>query len=87
MALKGSTSEAVTPKGAPLAKLLTVATENEGAQMVIDDKADAMLRAMEKTTTRKEKAHEENPVFCSCLGDGGIEPGFHFLRVGAAVKV
>jgi len=41
--LKGSTSEAVTRKGAPLAKLLTVSTENEGVQMVISDKADAML--------------------------------------------
>lgn len=43
VALKGSTSEAVTKKGAPLAKLMTVATENEGVQMVIDGKADAML--------------------------------------------
>lgn len=41
--LKGSTSEAVTRKGAPLAKLLTASTENEGVQMVIDGKADAML--------------------------------------------
>jgi len=43
VALKGSTSEAVTRKGAPQAKLLTVATENEGVQMVIDGKADGML--------------------------------------------
>jgi polar amino acid transport system substrate-binding protein len=43
VALKGSTSEAVTRKGAPFAKLLTVSTENEGVQMVIDGKADGML--------------------------------------------
>jgi polar amino acid transport system substrate-binding protein len=43
VALKGSTSEAVTRAGAPQAKLLTVSTENEGVQMVIDGKADAML--------------------------------------------
>ena len=43
VALKGSTSEIVTQKGAPLAKLLTVSTENEGVQMVIDGKADGML--------------------------------------------
>ena len=43
VALKGSTSEAVTRKGAPQAKLMTVATENEGVQMVIDGKADGML--------------------------------------------
>jgi polar amino acid transport system substrate-binding protein len=43
VALKGSTSEAVTRKGAPQAKLLTVNTENEGVQMVIDGKADGML--------------------------------------------
>jgi polar amino acid transport system substrate-binding protein len=42
-ALKGSTSEAVTRKGAPQAKLLTVNTENEGVQMVIDGKADGMI--------------------------------------------
>jgi hypothetical protein len=42
---------------------------------------------MEKTTTRKEKSHEENPVFYSYLGDGGIEPGDHFLRLGADVEV
>jgi polar amino acid transport system substrate-binding protein len=42
-ALKGSTSEAVVRKGAPQAKLLTAATENEGIQMVIDGKADGML--------------------------------------------
>ena len=41
--LKGSTSEAVTRKGAPQAKLLTVNTENEGVQTVIDGKADGML--------------------------------------------
>jgi polar amino acid transport system substrate-binding protein len=43
VALRGSTSEAVTKKGAPLAKLVTASTENEGVQMVIDGKADAML--------------------------------------------
>ena len=43
VALKGSTSEAVTRKGAPLAKLVTVNTEDEGVQMVIDGKADGML--------------------------------------------
>jgi polar amino acid transport system substrate-binding protein len=43
VALKGSTSEAVTRKGASQAKLLTVNTENEGVQMVIDGKADGML--------------------------------------------
>ena len=43
VALKGSTSEAVTQKGAPLAKLVSVATENDGVRMVIDGKADAML--------------------------------------------
>jgi polar amino acid transport system substrate-binding protein len=43
VALKGSTSEAVVRKGAPQAKLLTAATENEGVQMVIDGKADGML--------------------------------------------
>ncbi len=43
MALKGSTSEAVTRAGAPQAKLVTVGTENEGVQMLIDGKADAML--------------------------------------------
>lgn len=42
-ALKGSTSEAVARSGAPQAKLLTVNTENEGVQMVIDGKADGML--------------------------------------------
>ena len=42
-ALKGSTSEAVTRAGAPQATLLTVSTENEGVQMVIDGKADAMI--------------------------------------------
>jgi polar amino acid transport system substrate-binding protein len=41
--LKGSTSEAVTLKGAPQAKLVTVASENEGVRMVLDGKADAML--------------------------------------------
>jgi len=41
--LKGSTSEAVTKVGAPQAKLVTVANENEGVQMVIDGRADAML--------------------------------------------
>jgi polar amino acid transport system substrate-binding protein len=43
VALKGSTSEAVTRAGAPQAKLVTVSTQNEGIQMVIDGKADAML--------------------------------------------
>jgi len=43
VALKGSTSEAVARKGAPQAKLLTAATENEGIQMVIDGNADGML--------------------------------------------
>jgi len=43
VALKGSTSEAVTRAGAPQAKLLTVSTENEGVQMVIDGKADGMI--------------------------------------------
>jgi ABC-type amino acid transport substrate-binding protein len=43
VALRGSTSEAVVRKGAPQAKLLTAATENEGVQMVIDGKADGML--------------------------------------------
>jgi len=43
VALKGSTSEAVTRAGAPQAKLMTVGTENEGVKMVIDGKADAML--------------------------------------------
>jgi polar amino acid transport system substrate-binding protein len=41
--LKGSTSEAVTRKGAPQAKLVTVASENEGVRMVLDGRADAML--------------------------------------------
>ncbi|MBI5578901.1 MAG: transporter substrate-binding domain-containing protein [Deltaproteobacteria bacterium] len=43
VALKGSTSEAVTRAGAAQARLLTVGTENEGVQMVIEGKADAML--------------------------------------------
>jgi len=43
VALKSSTSEAVTRAGAPQAKLVTVATENEGVQMVIDGKADGMI--------------------------------------------
>jgi len=43
VALKGSTSEAVTRAGAPQAKLLTAGTENEGVKMVIDGRADAML--------------------------------------------
>jgi ABC-type amino acid transport substrate-binding protein len=43
VALKGSTSEAVVRKGAPLAKLITAGSENEGIQMVIDGKADGML--------------------------------------------
>ena len=42
-ALKGSTSEAVARAGAPQAKLLTVATENEGVQMVINGQADGMI--------------------------------------------
>jgi polar amino acid transport system substrate-binding protein len=43
VALKGSTSEAVTKAGAPKAKLIVVASENEGVQMVLDGKADGML--------------------------------------------
>jgi ABC-type amino acid transport substrate-binding protein len=43
VALKGSTSEAVVRRGAPLAKLITVGSENEGIQMVVDGKADGML--------------------------------------------
>jgi polar amino acid transport system substrate-binding protein len=43
VALKGSTSEAVTRSGAPQAKLVAVATENEAVQMVIDNKADGMI--------------------------------------------
>ena len=43
VALKGSTSEAVTKAGAPKAKLIAVAGENEGVQMVLDGKADGML--------------------------------------------
>lgn len=42
-ALKGSTSEAVARAGAPKARLVPVATENEGVQLVIDGKADGML--------------------------------------------
>jgi len=41
--LKGSTSEAVAKAGAPKAKLVAVASENEGVQMVIDGRADGML--------------------------------------------
>lgn len=41
--LKGSTSEAVARKGAPQAKIVPVASENEGVRMVLDFKADAML--------------------------------------------
>jgi ABC-type amino acid transport substrate-binding protein len=43
VALKGSTSETVIRKGAPQAKLLTAATQNDGIQMVIDGKADGMI--------------------------------------------
>jgi polar amino acid transport system substrate-binding protein len=43
VALKESTSEAVIRKGAPQAKLLTAATQNEAIQVVIDGKADAMI--------------------------------------------
>jgi polar amino acid transport system substrate-binding protein len=43
VALKGSTSEAVITKGAPQAKHLTAATQNDAIQMVIDGKADAMI--------------------------------------------
>ena len=43
VALKGSTSEAVTRAGAPQAKLLIVGTENEGIQMVINGQADGMI--------------------------------------------
>jgi polar amino acid transport system substrate-binding protein len=43
VALKGSTSEAVIAKGAPQAKHLTAATQNDAIQMVVDGKADAMI--------------------------------------------
>jgi polar amino acid transport system substrate-binding protein len=43
VALKGSTSEAVTRAGAPQAKLVAVGTENEGVQMVINGQADGMI--------------------------------------------
>jgi polar amino acid transport system substrate-binding protein len=43
VALRDSTSEAVTRRGAPKAKLLAAATQNEAIQMVIDGKADAMI--------------------------------------------
>jgi len=43
VALKESTSEAVIRKGAPQAKHLVANTQNEGIQMVIDGKADAMI--------------------------------------------
>jgi len=43
VALKGSTSEAVIIKGAPQAKHLTAATQNDAIQMVVDGKADAMI--------------------------------------------
>lgn len=43
VALKGSTSEAVIVKGAPQAKHLTAATQNDAIQMVIDGRADAMI--------------------------------------------
>ncbi len=42
-ALKGSTSEAVIRKGAPLANLLTADTQTQAIQMVIDGKVDAMI--------------------------------------------
>jgi len=43
VALKGSTSEAVIVRGAPQAKHLTAATQNDAIQMVVDGKADAMI--------------------------------------------
>jgi polar amino acid transport system substrate-binding protein len=43
VALKGSTSEAVIRQGAPQAKRVTAETQNDGIQMVIDGKADAMI--------------------------------------------
>jgi polar amino acid transport system substrate-binding protein len=43
VALKGSTSEAVIRKGAPQANVLTAGTQDEGIQMVVDGKADAMI--------------------------------------------
>jgi polar amino acid transport system substrate-binding protein len=43
VALKGSTSESVIRNDAPQARLLTAATQNDAIQMVIDDKADAMI--------------------------------------------
>lgn len=42
-ALKGSTSEAVIRQGAPQAKLVSAATQNEAIQMVVDGKVDAMI--------------------------------------------
>ncbi len=41
--LKDSTSEAVIRKGAPQAKVLTAATQNEAIQIVVDGRADAMF--------------------------------------------
>ena len=43
VALKGSTSEAVIVRGAPQAKHLTAATQNDAIQMVVDGRADAMI--------------------------------------------
>jgi polar amino acid transport system substrate-binding protein len=43
VALKGSTSEAVIRAGAPNAKLLTAASQNEAIQMVVGGRADAMI--------------------------------------------
>lgn len=43
VALKGSTSAAVIQKGAPQAKLITAATQNEAIQQVIAGTADAMI--------------------------------------------
>lgn len=43
VALKGSTSELVARQGAPQAILLTVATEDQGVQMVIDGEATGMI--------------------------------------------
>jgi polar amino acid transport system substrate-binding protein len=43
VALKGSTSESVIRNDVPQARLLIAATQNDAIQMVIDDKADAMI--------------------------------------------
>jgi polar amino acid transport system substrate-binding protein len=43
VALRGSTSELVVRKGAPRAKHLTAASEDQGVQMVVNGEADAMI--------------------------------------------